>query len=284
MTLTVDILLASPKLHEAIRDQSAALLAVHDESPRLAAVFGTQQRWLLGHLAMAHYFTEVASGATEPAIFLARYFEQVRQYEISSVNTADAFIKEMLVYGVAIQANAGDKRNRPVAPAAHTIAGVYRWTWIHLRSLDAIDGGHRLKAFEADERLLARLHPTITSRFMVTPAIRTPPETWSLFTWLNNGGIVMDWLLAGIEPADPSVERVRTQVRSVPQMAEIFRLSRTHLNRKLREAEALGSIGWEGARGRSVMWVSRQFREEYAASQAAKLAIIDEACADISLR
>ncbi|RKE84177.1 hypothetical protein DFO46_0939 [Rhizobium sp. AG855] len=284
MSLTVETLLESPKLHEAIRDQSAALLAVHDESPRLAAVFGTQQRWLLGHLAMAHYFNEVTSGASEPAIFLARYFEQVRQFEISSVNTADAFVKEMLVYGIAVQVHAGDRRNRPVAPSPLTIAGVHRWTWIHLRSLDAIDGGNRLATFEADETLLPRLHPAITRRFMVAPAIRTPPQTWSLFTWLNNGGIVMDWLLAGIELADPSAERVRTQVRSVPQMAEIFRLSRTHLNRKLREAEALGSIGWEGARGRSVMWVSRQFREEYAASQAAKLAIIEEACAEIGLR
>lgn len=284
MSLTVETLLENPKLHQAIRDQSAALLAVHDESPKLAAVFGTQQRWLLGHLAMAHYFTDLRSGANEPAILLARYFEQVRQFEISSVNTADAFIKEMLVYGIAVQVNSGDRRNRPVAPSPLTVAGVHRWTWIHLRSLDAIDGGSRLPAFEADESLLPRLHPAITARFMMSPAIRMPPETWSLFTWLNNGGIVMDWLLAGIEPADPSVERVRTQVRSVPQMAEIFRLSRTHLNRKLREAEALGSIGWEGARGRSVMWVSRQFREEYAASQAAKLAIIDEACAEIGLR
>lgn len=284
MSLTVEFLLESPTLHEAIRDQSAALLAVHEQSPRLASVFGTQQRWLLGHLAMAQYFTEVASGASEPAIFLARYFELVRQHEISSVNTADAFVKEMLVYGIAVLVSAGDKRNRPVAPSPLTIAGVHRWLWIHLRSLDAIDSGNRLTTFEADESLLARLHPRINARFMVSPAIRTPPQTWSLFTWLNNGGIVMDWLLAGIELADPAAERVRTQVRSVPQMAEIFRLSRTHLNRKLREAEALGSIGWEGARGRSVMWVSRQFREEYAASQAAKLAIIDEACAEIGLR
>ncbi|TPP11600.1 hypothetical protein [Rhizobium glycinendophyticum] len=284
MSLSVDTLLASPHLHAAIRAQSAALLAVHEEAPRLASVFGTQQRWLLGHLAMALYFKEVASGASVPAIFLARFFEQVRQFEISSVNTADAFMKEMLVYGMAVQTNSDDKRNRPVAPSPPTIAGVYRWTWIHLRSLDAIDDGNRLSTFEQDESLLARLHPSITARFMVSPAIRTPPQTWSLFTWLNNGGIVMDWLLAGIDPADPSVERVRTQVRSVPQMAEYFRLSRTHLNRKLREAEALGSIGWEGARGRSVMWVSRQFREEYASSQAAKLAIIDEACEEIGLR
>jgi hypothetical protein len=55
-------------------------------------------------------------------------------------------------------------------------------------------------------------------------------------------------------------------------------LSRTHLARKLREAEAMGSLGWEGRRGHSVMWVSRGFREEYASAQAIKLSIVDHAC------
>ena len=48
MSLTVEQLLANLDLHEAVRDQSRALLQVNDETPRLAAVFGTQQRWLLG--------------------------------------------------------------------------------------------------------------------------------------------------------------------------------------------------------------------------------------------
>ena len=54
--------------------------------------------------------------------------------------------------------------------------------------------------------------------------------------------------------------------------------------RKLREAEAIGSIGWEGNRGRSVMWISREFLLEYHTTQAYKLAIIDAACEKIGLR
>ena len=94
---------------------------------------------------------------------------------------------------------------------------------------------------------------------MISPELRSPTQTWSLFTWLNNGGIVMDWLMVGVEPVDPSVNRIPTQLRSVPELAENFRLSRTHLTRKLREAEAIGSIGWEGNRGRSVMWINDCF-------------------------
>ncbi|NML72998.1 hypothetical protein HHL25_02550 [Rhizobium sp. S-51] len=284
MSLTVDTLLTNPDLHEAIRDQSRALLYIHDTAPRLAAVFGTHQRWLLGHLGMSIYFSGLARNEAEPCIVMASFYELATRHRISSANTADAFVKEMLVYGIVEPIVTKDKRSRPIRPAQKTIIAVGEWMKIHLRTLDRLDQGRRLETYEADPTLLARLHPAITEIFLNAPEIRTPPETFTLFTWLNNGGIVMDWLLAGIEPADPSVERVPTQVKSVPQMAEYFRLSRTHLTRKLREAEAIGSIGWEGPRGRSVMWVSKEFRREYACAQSAKLAIIDAACEALGLR
>ena len=107
--------------------------------------------------------------------------------------------------------------------------------------------------------------------------MRHPERTFSLFTWLNNGGLVMDWLIAGIEETDPDAERVATGIVSIAALAERLKLSRTHLARKLGDAEALGSIGWQGKRGQSVMWVSAGFRREYVTAQAVKLAIIDAA-------
>ena len=95
--------------------------------------------------------------------------------------------------------------------------------------------------------------------------MRHPERTFSLFTWLNNGGLVMDWLIAGIEDTDPDAERVATAFVSIAALAERLKLSRTHLARKLGDAEALGSIGWQGKRGQSVMWVSAGFRREYRA-------------------
>jgi len=86
-----------------------------------------------------------------------------------------------------------------------------------------------------------------------------------------------DRLIAGIEAVGADAERIPTSVNSTTEMASWLRLSRTHLARKLREAEALGSIGWFGQRGHSVMWVSNSFRHEYATAQAVKLAIIDNA-------
>ena len=46
---------------------------------------------------------------------------------------------------------------------------------------------------------------------------------------------------------------------------------------KLAVAEAMGSLGWVGARGKSRVWVSQGFRREYHKAQAVKLAIIDAA-------
>ena len=82
--------------------------------------------------------------------------------------------------------------------------------------------------------------------------------------------------VSGIDPEETG-ERVPTGVLSIADMASWLKLSRTHLTRKLREAEAMGSLGWQGRRGQSRMWVSREFRAEHAMAQAVKLAIIDDA-------
>ena len=125
----------------------------------------------------------------------------------------------------------------------------------------------------------AALHPGIAEGLLSSARVRKPERTFSLFTWLHNGGVIMDWLIAGIEETDAEADRVPTAVASVAVMAQRLNLSRTHLSRKLRDAEALGSIGWQGKRGESVMWVSSGFRQEYAMARAVKLAIIDAAFA-----
>ena len=92
----------------------------------------------------------------------------------------------------------------------------------------------------------------------------------------------MDRLIVGCEEGASSRERIPTDVTSVSGLARRLNLSRTQLGRKFAEAEALGSLGWSGPRGRSPLWVSAGFRREYHAAQAVKLAIIDaafEACA-----
>ena len=273
--LTVDDIIAHPALHGAIRQQSRLLLQAYEANPRLASVFATQQRWLMAHGALGLYFRGSAGGG---GVASARFFELVATHDLASRNTANAFVKEMLKYGYAQRAvGATDKRARPFKPTQVTIDAIHGWVAVHLATLDRLDGGGRLKTFLGTPGALAVLHPLIADGVLTSPRLREPAKTFSLFTWLNNGGIVMDWLIAGIEDFEPGAEQIPTGVGSIGAMARWLRLSRTHLARKLRAAEVMGSIGWQGRRGHSVMWISDRFRREYTTAQAVKLSVIDAA-------
>jgi hypothetical protein len=174
-------------------------------------------------------------------------------------------------YGVAGK----DKRVRPMAPSQASIEALFGWFVAHLATLDALDGGQRLATFMTDTASLARIEPLIADGLLSSHPVREPGQTFSLFTWLNNGGVVMDWLISSIEEVDAETDRIPTGVLSVADMANWLKLSRTHLARKLRAAEQLGSLGWQGKRGHSVMWVSKGFWQEFALAQAGKLAEVE---------
>ena len=278
MALTVEEIASHQALHGLIRRQSQTLLDIYEANPRASSVFATQQRWLMGHAGLALHFRRDPADE-RGGLTAARFLEVIAKHRVASRNTADAFIKEMVKYDVArYLPGARDRRVRPLAPTAASVGALTMWAMAHLATLDSLDGGDRLAGLQAEPDSLARLQPLIADGLLTSLPVREPIATFSLFTWLNNGGIVMDWLISGIEPADVDAERIPTGVLSISDMAAWAKLSRTHLARKLRQAEAMGSLGWFGKRGNSTMWVSRAFRDEYAMAQAVKLAIIDGAC------
>jgi hypothetical protein len=206
----------------------------------------------------------------------------VLHYSVASRNTAEAFIKEMLHYHIIeYLPHTGDGRAHPFQVTPATLKEFDGWVFAHLRTLDGLDGGNRLASFLEQPGMIARLQPLVAEGLLSSNPVREPKQTFSLFIWLNNGGIVMDRLMSGIDPAHAGLDQIPTSVVSIGEFASWLKLSRTHLARKLRDAEKLGSIGWMGRRGHSVMWVSNSFYQEYMTVQAAKLAVIDaafEAC------
>jgi hypothetical protein len=149
---------------------------------------------------------------------------------------------------------------------------------LHLATLDRLDGGARVAKFNANPALLRAIQPLIADGLIGTKEVREPERTFSLFTWVNEGGIVMDRLIVGCQQASSDgLARIPTDVTSVSALAQRLKLSRTQLRRKFAEAEAMGSLGWSGARGKSSLWVSADFRRQYLSAQAVKLAIIDVA-------
>ena len=252
-------------------------MSIHDNLPRASALFASQQRWLMSHVGLALYFRGLSCGH-KAGLHITKFLDAVVAAEIASRNTADAYMKEMIHYKyVQLLPSPGDRRLRPLAPAPHALASVDGWVRAHLYTLDRLTGGKRLTTYENAADGLQRMQPLISDGLIAAHAVRNPERTFSLFTWLDNGGTVMDWLMASMEDAPTEAERVAVGLISTQEMAQQLMLSRTHLARKLREAENLGSLGWEGRRGHSVMWVSRGFRQEYASAQAIKLSIIDHA-------
>ncbi|SFO10414.1 hypothetical protein SAMN03159463_01120 [Mesorhizobium sp. NFR06] len=277
MPLSAAEIARHPAVLRGVQEQSRTLIHIYQTSPRLAAVFATQQRWLLGHVGLAlHFRRDPNDRRTEMTI--ARFIDVVRRNSVASRNTAEAFVKEMLHYNIAEYISvSGDGRAHPLRVTQATIETFIGWIHAHLKTLDRIDGGSRLTSFLDRPEMLSTLQPLIADGLLTCADVREPRQTFSLFIWLNNGGIAMDWLMSGIDPEDAHLDRIPTSVISISEFARWLKLSRTHLARKLHDAEALGSIGWVGQRGHSVMWVSRQFFDEYMAVQASKLAVVDEA-------
>jgi hypothetical protein len=276
-TLSVQDIANHPQLVPCIRQQAAALLSIHAVNPRIASVFATQQRWLMAHIALAYSFKSQSAGRTEGA-YASNIIEAIARHRAASRNTADSFLKEMQKYGyLQNSAAGGDRRIRPLEPTAISIQAISAWLAAHLTTLDALDGGDRRAAFLARPQAIAAIQPLIAEQLLQSAPIRAPAPAFSLFTWLNEGGVVMDWLIAGLAEASPDGQRFLSTVSSFADLGERINLSRTHLIRKLRMAEAMGSLGWLGERGKSAMWVSVDFAREYHNQQSVKLAIIDGA-------
>ena len=281
MAMTAEEIASHPALERCVRGQAEVLLSMQQTSPRLASVFATQQRWLMAHAALAQYFRNEA-GQTGSGLLAEPFLAVVVEHSIASRNTASAFLKEMLKYGIVSYLAGNTGRRRLLEPAPAVLMALFQWHALHLSTLDGLDGGARVARFHARPALLRIVQPLIADGLIGSGDVREPEKTFSLFTWINEGGIVMDRLMAGCGEAAGDSVRILTDVTSISGLADGLRLSRTQLSRKFAEAEAMGSLGWSGARGRSALWLSADFRREYHAAQAAKLAIIDaafEACA-----
>jgi hypothetical protein len=282
MAMTADDILAHAALAPCVRGQAQSLLQIQEASPRIASLFATQQRWLMSHAALAQYYRNEAN---DPGggVVAERFLELVERHALASRNTASAFLKELLKYDmIRFIAGSEGRRHRPIEPAPAVLMSLFHWLALHLGTLDGLDGGARVAGLHAQPALLGAIQPLISDGLIGSGDVRKPERTFSLFTWVDEGGIVMDRLIVGCQQGTDGLARIPTDVTSISGLAQRLNLSRTQLGRKFAEAEAMGSLGWSGPRGKSPLWVSADFRREYHAAQAVKLAIIDaafEACA-----
>ena len=275
--LNVDAIAAHSQVLHILRQQADSFLIVERSSPRVAGIFGTQQRYLLAQLAASMMFR-----SKDGTLHLSRFLEAVMACRIASRNTAHDFVREMEKYGIIRPIVVReDKRSRPLKLAEETVGLLGVWVAIHLKTLDAFDNGARTQTFAETPGMLAKLHPEIVDRIMKSQRSTSPDGTFSLFTWMNDGGLVMDKMIATVTDFSPKDERIVTGITSLDEIAAALRVTKTHLSRKMAIAEREGSLGWTGKRGASSLWLSPGFIDEYVGYQADKLARVDEAYAAV---
>lgn len=230
------------------------------------------------HAGVAHHFRAVIEdtpGLTRRGLGLMAV-----ELGLASRNTAYAFFDEALKYDV-IRPSTRENAAGEVELSTGPLSMLIHWYDLHFKALDLLDGRNSSDLFLAQpEQVLARLAPAFASALLSTTQVRMPGPFYTIFTWADAGGNLMDRLVAGIADHTPDPSgRFVTDVISISQLAESFGLSRAHTSRKLAAAEALGGIGWCGRRGYSSMWISADFYREYARAQAQKLLILDKAFA-----
>ncbi len=277
MALTLAQISGFPTYVEAVCQHAQALLDAADKFPGITSIFATEQRGMMANVGLSLYF-ETGQNGRQGSIILARFFDRVEERAVASRNTADAFIKEMLQYGYLRQiAGTDDKRVRPLVPTEKTMLAVLTWALEHLKTLDSFDGGNRTEVVMRAPEALAALQPNIADSLVGKGGAEVATGTLALFAWVNKSKLLFLRILASMKPDEGDVGRFLTDIDSTVDLASWMNVSRTHLARKLRSAEVMGSLGWCGDRGKSQMWISSGFLHEIVWEQASRLAFFDMA-------
>ncbi|MDP9588549.1 UNVERIFIED_ORG: hypothetical protein J2W19_001095 [Shinella zoogloeoides] len=267
-------LVTAHRFPQAVLFLARRFISIHETAPRVGGLFATQQRWLMCHAALGHYFRGIRAGG--PGLTRRNFGQLALRYGISSRNTALAFCDEALQYEVI---RAVENRSGELEPCPATLALLTGWYDTHLRALDLIDDGNRAMRFLTHPHdVLSVVAPLTADRLLSNSHVRSPGTLYTIFSWAEAGGLLMDRLIAGADLHMPDGHgSFVTDVTSISSLAEAFKLSRPHTGRKLSAAEAVGAIGWTGRRGHSPIWIARAFYEEYAVAQARKLNILEHA-------
>ncbi|MDO8287980.1 MAG: hypothetical protein Q7T44_02055 [Parvibaculum sp.] len=278
MALTASQIMAFPTSVEALRQHARGLLDAADLFPGVTAIFATEQRGMMANIGLSLYF-EGGKDERQRHIVLARFLDQVEARAVASRNTADSFIKEMLKYGYLSQSTkgAGDKRVRPLVPTEKSMLAVFAWATEHLKTLDGFDSGNRTGNLIRAPEVLADLQPKIAVGLVGKGGDYVATGTLALFAWANKSKLFFLRILASLMPVEGDATRFLTDVNSIADLAAWMSVSASHIARPLREAEAIGSLGWTSTRGQSPMWIATGFLQEIMSEQAARLAFFDEA-------
>ncbi len=276
MSLSAKELAQDPEFFKEILSYTREIISTYDENQGVCSIFASHQRWLMALAGFALYCGGI--DGEPPGIHANRFANYIVDRGIASHNTALSFLQDMQTLGLLRYVPVGaDRRARPMEPTEEAVKQLAKWLSIHLCMLDRLDGGKRNALFARRPELISVLQPAISVGIIQSDALRHPGETFDLFTWANSGGVIMDYLISRAGTIDPATQQAIVGRIAFTDICRRFLISRTHAKRLMNRAVKMESVGWTGSSGRSQLWLSSGFIQEYRNYQAEKFAIIDAA-------
>jgi hypothetical protein len=244
---------AHPKFREAMRASSAGLVSMYQGSHLLNWLMDDRARLLFGYFALYLHFTrdprESSSGLTP-----TRMKAMCVELDVCSPGRAAAMLSLMRFGGYLETAPATrDLRQRPLIATDKLIALIADRQRVHFSAMVRLfpDGSALLQALERPE-FLSGLVVAMARYYREGFRLVTHAPGLELFGERNAGILILASLLIAGEPDDTMPPRRPVPI-SISAMARRFKVSRPHVLKLIREAEADRLIERTGEQGECVL-------------------------------
>jgi AraC-like DNA-binding protein len=254
------------------------LIGIHKRVPRLARLAASHRKWLLTQTLFSMHLGrdphDPLSGLTA-----TRLIQAATDWDVSSRNTASAFLAELVAYRFLRDApgELPDRRVRRLETTEISEEAMSAWFQGHMACLDRLDGGNRATCAEAEPRIFRIAQPHAAAAFLQEPIWKEPRPSIGHFLWSDVGGLVLHELISRLPDDAREHDRIPIAQISLSWVAAEYGISLTNVKRMFKKAEADGCLGWEEQRNGNMLWLARTFIEDYFVWQSTKFAALDEA-------
>jgi hypothetical protein len=248
LRLTLDEIIAHPRLPEARKVYLDQFLAVFEGDPFLVRLLLESGRFMVFHIAAVLEASQDLS-RRETWFTIARLKEQTALFGFASGRQVDHLVRRLCAVGFLEQRPAPqDRRVRLLATTPLLRSHHTAWLAAHFAPLDTLYPTHdyapvlrRDEAFHALHCRTCLPHIPIGARLMMTL-----PDIMLFFSHAA-GSLIMSALLQSAMESDDPQAGVR-----YADAADRFGVSRTHVRRLMENAQAAGLVKLIGAGGRRV--------------------------------
>jgi len=269
--LTLEELLAHPRLNEARRVCLDAFLTLYEGDRQAMRLIGDAARFLVfNNLIVLHAGYDVDRPETWPTI--GRMKAVLQMYGISSDRAVDTLLSRLRDLGFLETAPfESDGRVRLLRPTENALVHDRDWLVAHYAPLTVLYPERDYSRIMNREPAFQLLHRRVSVGFVPLSAMLMSGREEFLFFFSHAGGVMIE--AAILRAAMDSEDGTHADV-SFAAMAKRFGLARSHVREVLRGAEAIGLVKLHGRGGQRVEILPR-FWSAHAHSMAIGLYLHD---------